>query len=187
MASSEAAKDTPEAAPMSAQSLYSALGLSPEDVEALAKIPENEITVETLPYLIMDLKAKRAAKDADVPVSNDEERDTELEQEFSEKTEDHPESPSTFSSAQILGQEREGREDDECKAEHPSTKDKKEERSGKASKEKPSKEGAASDEELDDKPTVFPHICTICKIKSNGIKVGCTHTHTSFTATFTND
>ncbi|XP_037389499.1 uncharacterized protein zgc:152816 [Pygocentrus nattereri] len=47
---------------MNAQSLYSALGLSPEDVEALAKIPESEISVETLPYLIMQLKAKRAEK-----------------------------------------------------------------------------------------------------------------------------
>ncbi|XP_036436521.1 uncharacterized protein zgc:152816 [Colossoma macropomum] len=47
---------------MNAQSLYAALGLSPEDVEALAKIPENEISVETLPYLIMQLKAKRAEK-----------------------------------------------------------------------------------------------------------------------------
>ncbi|KAJ8348201.1 hypothetical protein SKAU_G00267900 [Synaphobranchus kaupii] len=40
--------------------LYAALGLSPEDVDALAQIPENEISIETLPHLIMQLKAKRA-------------------------------------------------------------------------------------------------------------------------------
>ncbi|XP_064206297.1 matrin-3 isoform X2 [Anguilla rostrata] len=40
--------------------LYTALGLSPEDVDALAQIPENEISIETLPHLIMQLKAKRA-------------------------------------------------------------------------------------------------------------------------------
>ncbi|KAJ7996261.1 hypothetical protein DPEC_G00235260 [Dallia pectoralis] len=44
---------------MSTKSLYATLGLAPEDVDALAQIPENEISVETLPYLIMQLKAKR--------------------------------------------------------------------------------------------------------------------------------
>ncbi|KAG9329485.1 hypothetical protein JZ751_004494 [Albula glossodonta] len=45
---------------MSTLNLYSTLGLSPEDVDALAQIPENEISIETLPRLIMQLKAKRA-------------------------------------------------------------------------------------------------------------------------------
>ena len=40
--------------------LYAALGLSSEDVVALAQIPESEISIETLPHLIMQLKAKRA-------------------------------------------------------------------------------------------------------------------------------
>ncbi|XP_031663464.1 matrin-3 isoform X1 [Oncorhynchus kisutch] len=43
--------------------LYATLGLSPEDVDALAQIPENEISVETLPYLIMQLKASRAKQE----------------------------------------------------------------------------------------------------------------------------
>ncbi|CAB1315988.1 unnamed protein product [Coregonus sp. 'balchen'] len=48
---------------MSTMNLYATLGLSPEDVDALAQIPENEISVETLPYLIMQLKAKRAKQE----------------------------------------------------------------------------------------------------------------------------
>nr|XP_046172525.1 matrin-3-like [Oncorhynchus gorbuscha] len=46
-----------------AMNLYATLGLSPEDVDALAQIPENEISVETLPYLIMQLKANRAKQE----------------------------------------------------------------------------------------------------------------------------
>ncbi|KAJ8383642.1 hypothetical protein AAFF_G00216130 [Aldrovandia affinis] len=42
--------------------LYTALGLSAEDVDALAQIPESEISIETLPHLIMQLKAKRAER-----------------------------------------------------------------------------------------------------------------------------
>ncbi|XP_021474445.2 matrin-3 [Oncorhynchus mykiss] len=48
---------------MSTMNLYATLGLSPEDVDALAQIPENEISVETLPYLIMKLKASRAKQE----------------------------------------------------------------------------------------------------------------------------
>ncbi|XP_046899081.1 matrin-3-like [Hypomesus transpacificus] len=51
-------------APMSTMNLYATLGLSPEDVDALAQIPESEISVETLPILIMQLKAKRAQEEA---------------------------------------------------------------------------------------------------------------------------
>ncbi|XP_064879604.1 matrin-3-like [Oncorhynchus nerka] len=47
----------------STMNLYATLGLSPEDVDALAQIPENEISVETLPYLIMKLKASRAKQE----------------------------------------------------------------------------------------------------------------------------
>uniref|UniRef100_A0A4W5LCN5 Si:ch211-271b14.1 n=1 Tax=Hucho hucho TaxID=62062 RepID=A0A4W5LCN5_9TELE len=48
---------------MTTMNLYATLGLSPEDVDSLAQIPENEISVETLPYLIMQLKAKRAKQE----------------------------------------------------------------------------------------------------------------------------
>ncbi|XP_076131496.1 uncharacterized protein LOC143112932 isoform X1 [Alosa pseudoharengus] len=53
-----AAADAPPPVPTS--SLFAELGLAPEDVDALAQIPENEISIETLPYLIMQLKAKKA-------------------------------------------------------------------------------------------------------------------------------
>ncbi|KAL0192026.1 hypothetical protein M9458_010322, partial [Cirrhinus mrigala] len=59
-----AGEDAGEAETISAQSLYATLGLSSEDVDALAQIPESEISVETLPYLIMQLKAKRANKES---------------------------------------------------------------------------------------------------------------------------
>ncbi|XP_062393138.1 matrin-3 [Sardina pilchardus] len=54
-----AAADAPPPVPTS--SLFAELGLAPEDVDALAQIPENEISIETLPYLIMQLKAKKAS------------------------------------------------------------------------------------------------------------------------------
>ncbi|XP_062309813.1 matrin-3-like [Osmerus eperlanus] len=51
-------------APMSTMNLIATLGLSPEDMDALAQMPESEISVETLPALIMQLKAKRAQEEA---------------------------------------------------------------------------------------------------------------------------
>ncbi|XP_067085393.1 matrin-3-like [Osmerus mordax] len=51
-------------APMSTMNLYATLGLLPEDMDALAQMPESEISVETLPALIMQLKAKRAQEEA---------------------------------------------------------------------------------------------------------------------------
>ena len=45
--------------PVTTTSLFAELGLAPEDVDALAQIPESEISIETLPYLIMQLKAKK--------------------------------------------------------------------------------------------------------------------------------
>ncbi|XP_062309818.1 uncharacterized protein LOC134014017 isoform X2 [Osmerus eperlanus] len=51
-------------APMSTMNLIATLGLLPEDMDALAQMPESEISVETLPALIMQLKAKRAQEEA---------------------------------------------------------------------------------------------------------------------------
>ncbi|XP_051945086.1 matrin-3-like [Xyrauchen texanus] len=39
--------------------LFSSLGLSPTDLDALAQIPEENISVETLPHLIMQLKNRK--------------------------------------------------------------------------------------------------------------------------------
>ncbi|KAL0993979.1 hypothetical protein UPYG_G00116350 [Umbra pygmaea] len=61
---------------MNTSDLYSTLGLAPEDVDALAQIPENEISVETLPHLIMELKAKRAKQEeqGEAPPKKDEQQ-----------------------------------------------------------------------------------------------------------------
>ncbi|MGH0166643.1 UNVERIFIED_CONTAM: hypothetical protein FKN15_057534 [Acipenser sinensis] len=43
-----------------AMNLFTTLGLSPEDLDSLTHIPEDQLTVETLPKIIMQLKAQRA-------------------------------------------------------------------------------------------------------------------------------
>ncbi|KAM9497587.1 uncharacterized protein ACWYII_001393 isoform 3-T3 [Salvelinus alpinus] len=63
MEGSEGNSSAHQASGDGAMNLYATLGLSPEDVDALAQIPENEISVETLPYLIMQLKANRAKQE----------------------------------------------------------------------------------------------------------------------------
>lgn len=44
-----------------AMKLFSSLGLTPSDLNVLAEIPENEITVETLPSILMRLKSRKGA------------------------------------------------------------------------------------------------------------------------------
>lgn len=44
----------------STMKLFNSLGLSPTDVDALSQIPEENISVETLPHLIMQLKSRKA-------------------------------------------------------------------------------------------------------------------------------
>lgn len=39
--------------------LFASLGLSPSDLDALAKIPEEDISVETLPQILMQLKSRK--------------------------------------------------------------------------------------------------------------------------------
>lgn len=165
--------------PMSAQSVYSALGLSPEDIEALAQIPENEISVETLPYLIMQLKAKRAEKaaaatDTDCSDKPEEEpkpanQDTETTEKRKEKAESPSPSGSTHQ-ASSHDHEPHGKGDGHRKMERGNTGGRRDSRSRKSSRE--SGDVVTPEEnEFDDKPTVFPHICTICKTESNGSKV----------------
>lgn len=43
----------------STMKLFASLGLSPSDLDALAKIPEEEISVETLPHILMQLKNRK--------------------------------------------------------------------------------------------------------------------------------
>ncbi|KAF4072828.1 hypothetical protein AMELA_G00251830 [Ameiurus melas] len=181
----ESADDAGDAAPVSAQNVYSALGLSSEDVEALAQIPENEISVETLPYLIMQLKAKRAEKAAattdtdcsDRPEAEPKQADEDTE--TSEKGKEKRESPPASSSShQASGHDPEhhGKAEGHRRAERASTGGRKDSRTRKSSRERPSGEGVTPEEnEFDDKPTVFPHICTLCKTESNGSKAWHSH------------
>lgn len=39
--------------------LFASLGLSPSDLDALAEIPEEDISVETLPHILMQLKSRK--------------------------------------------------------------------------------------------------------------------------------
>ncbi|XP_026198381.1 matrin 3-like 1.2 [Anabas testudineus] len=43
----------------STMKLFASLGLSPSDLDALAKMPEEEISVETLPHILMQLKNRK--------------------------------------------------------------------------------------------------------------------------------
>lgn len=177
----ESADSAGDLTPMSAQSVYSALGLSPEDIEALAQIPENEISVETLPYLIMQLKAKRAEKataaiDTDCSDRPEEEpKPANQDIETSEKRKEKSESPSPSGSshqASSHDHEAHGKGDGHKKMERGSTGGRRDSRSRKSSRERQSGDVVTPEEnEFDDKPTVFPHICTLCKTESNGSKV----------------
>lgn len=186
----ESSENTSDSAPMSAQSVYSALGLSSEDVEALAQIPENEISVETLPYLIMQLKAKRAEKAAAAVAAtaataatdtdnNDkpevEPKESNQETETSERKKEKRESPPPSSSSRHSSShehEHHGKGDGHKKTERANTGGRRDSRSRKLSRERQTGDGVTPEEnELDDKPTVFPHICTLCKTESNGSKV----------------
>lgn len=43
----------------STMKLFASLGLSPSDLDALAEIPEEDISVETLPHILMQLKSRK--------------------------------------------------------------------------------------------------------------------------------
>ncbi|XP_015807889.3 matrin 3-like 1.2 isoform X1 [Nothobranchius furzeri] len=45
----------------STMKLFASLGLSPSDLDALVKIPEEDISVETLPRILMQLKSRKGA------------------------------------------------------------------------------------------------------------------------------
>ncbi|XP_026881773.1 matrin-3 isoform X2 [Electrophorus electricus] len=179
---------------MSAQSLYAALGLSAEDVESLAQIPESEISVETLPYLIMQLKAKRAEKaaaatDTDyrdktrTEASQPEAESKRANQEpASEKNKDRRASPPSSSSsrrpeshASNPDHEHHGKGDGYKKTERVGTGGKRDFRHRRSSRERQSGDGLGLDTEFDDNPSDFPHVCTLCKVKVNGPKAWIVH------------
>lgn len=170
----DASKNTSKAETINAQSLYTTLGLSSEDVDALAKIPESEISVETLPFLIMQLKSKRATETSSS--TDTDYRDKSTVSEDKQKT---PESctggAGKRKSPSKAPQKRSGSHEQKKKAESY----KKTERySGgrrdskySSSREKQSGDHAAVETECADNPTVFPHQCSRCKCVVNSIKV----------------
>ncbi|XP_067085391.1 matrin-3-like isoform X3 [Osmerus mordax] len=80
-------------APMSTMNLIATLGLSPEDMDALAQMPASEISVETLPALIMQLKAKRAQEEAR---QRDVSPNREIKKEHADSRDDHKEVIPTY-------------------------------------------------------------------------------------------
>ncbi|XP_051980995.1 matrin-3-like [Xyrauchen texanus] len=167
----ETSKDTSEPETVSTQSLFATLGLAPEDVDALAQIPESEISVEKLPYLIMQLKAKRTNKMTST-------KDTDY-RDKSKSAQDKPDTPEKSTADRCKSpllprsKRRSGSHDHEHhakgeghrKVEWP-TGGRRDSRYRKSSRES----GDDVDVELADNPTVFPHECALCKCVVNSIK-----------------
>ncbi|KAK2848716.1 hypothetical protein Q5P01_008550 [Channa striata] len=55
----------------STMKLFASLGLSPSDLDALAEIPEEDISVETLPLILMQLKSRKGDKGEQRGASSD--------------------------------------------------------------------------------------------------------------------
>lgn len=164
-------EDAGETETISAQSLYATLGLSPEDVDALAQIPESEISVETLPNLIIQLKAKRANK-----ISAATDTDYRNKPRISQEKPDTPESRTGDRRRSPLssGSRRSGSYDHEHygKGEgHRSTGERRDARYRMSSHERQSGDDVAIETEVTDVPTEFPHECSLCKCVVNSIKV----------------
>ncbi|KAJ8266430.1 hypothetical protein GJAV_G00130330 [Gymnothorax javanicus] len=149
----------------SSLNLYAALGLSPEDVDALAQIPESEMSVETLPHLIMQLKAKKAPSSEQTvasPPKGDAKNDQEdkqtdgtdgVPQQSTSKPPVHSQS-ADGSNNKTVSQERSG-----------SVRSRKEPRHYKSSAEgSPPKFPLST--QMDDfhgvMPWSFPHTCSLC-------------------------
>uniref|UniRef100_A0A671KFZ8 Uncharacterized LOC107702950 n=1 Tax=Sinocyclocheilus anshuiensis TaxID=1608454 RepID=A0A671KFZ8_9TELE len=168
-----AGEDTGEAETISAQSLYATLGLSSEDVDALAQIPESEISVETLPYLIMQLKAKRALKESATADTDyrDKSRLSQDKRSTPERcTSDRRRSPESSSSARRSGShEHHGKGEGHRKFERY-TGGRRDPAHRKPSRERQSGDHVAVEMESSDNPTVFPHKCPLCKCMLNSIK-----------------
>ncbi|XP_030648928.1 matrin-3 [Chanos chanos] len=157
--------------PLSTQNLYATLGLSQEDVDALAQIPEKEISVETLPYLIMQLKTKRAQQ-APVPSatkpSTTKTGEGKAERTGKRSNDKHGRSRRSGS----RDHEHHGKAEGHRRTE-PSA-GRKDSRHRKPSVEKPPGDGAPDPQELDDfhgiLPQVFPHNCSLCNCSLNSSK-----------------
>ncbi|XP_051958017.1 matrin-3 [Xyrauchen texanus] len=163
--------DTSEAETVSTPSLYATLGLSPEDMDALAQIPESEISVETLPYFIMQLKAKRTHNTSATSDTDNRDKSTQDKPDTPEKsTTEKRRSPQLSSSTRRSGShDREQHVKGEShRRVDRSTGGRRDSRYRKSSRE--SGDDVAVEVELADNPTVFPHECFLCKCVVNSLK-----------------
>ncbi|CAM4534701.1 unnamed protein product [Leuciscus chuanchicus] len=172
-----ASENTSGAEPVGASSLYAALGLSSEDVDALAQIPESEISVETLPYLIMQLKAKRAHKTSSTTDTDHRGKSQDKLNTPERCSSDRRKSPLSSISARRSGShgshehEHHGKGEGNRKGERYAGGRKEDAgRYRKSSRESQSGEHVAAETEFGDTPTVFPHHCSLCNCKLNSIK-----------------
>ncbi|XP_016307436.1 uncharacterized protein LOC107662076 isoform X1 [Sinocyclocheilus anshuiensis] len=169
-----ASENTNEAKTVGAQSLYATLGLSSKDVDALAQIPESEISVETLPHLIMQLKSKRAHNESATADTDfrDKSRISQDKLNTPERcTSDRCRSPLTSSSAQRSGSHH-GRGEGHRKVEKYNLipGGRKDLGYRKSSRERQSGHHVTEDTESGDIPMVFPHKCSLCKCVLNSMK-----------------
>ncbi|CAB1315987.1 unnamed protein product [Coregonus sp. 'balchen'] len=157
---------------MSTMNLYATLGLSPEDVDALAQIPENEISVETLPYLIMQLKAKRAKQEGQGEASPKRDSQQEDTDDGDRSKQDSPPAVPPQSNSHC--------DTDYRKVEIHSRPERTEARRGsrraRFSREKPSdsQQKFPFSYQVDDfhgvVPKIYPHTCSLCFCMLNSSK-----------------
>uniref|UniRef100_W5N0U2 Matrin-type domain-containing protein n=1 Tax=Lepisosteus oculatus TaxID=7918 RepID=W5N0U2_LEPOC len=160
-----------------ALNLFATLGLSPEDLDALAQIPENKITVETLPHLIMQLKAKKSARGHSSDHRSQRSASPPREQQYKpseDKWQDvGPSSrpPRSSSKSPVHREDRadRAREDRDL-------------RYSKPSHERPyveSRPRSPSSFEVDDfhglMPRSFPHVCSLCDFDVNSSRAWSQH------------
>ncbi|XP_059405717.1 matrin-3 isoform X2 [Carassius carassius] len=169
-------EDTNEAETIGVQSLYSTLGLSSEDLGVLAQIPESEISVETLPHLIMQLKAKRAHEESATADTDYRDKSGISQDKLNTPercTSDRCRSPLTSSSARRSGShgshEHHGRGEGHRKVERY-TGGRKDLGYRKSSRERQSGCHVTEETESGDIPMVFPHKCSLCKCVLNSMK-----------------
>ncbi|MBN3320677.1 MATR3 protein, partial [Atractosteus spatula] len=172
-----------------ALNLFATLGLSPEDLDALAQIPENKITVETLPHLIMQLKAKKSARGHSSDHRSQHSASPPREQQYKpseDKWEDvGPSSRPTRSSSKSpvhsyvvdYNYGKYGREDRADRA-----REDRDLRYSKPSHERPyveSRPRSPSSFEVDDfhglMPRSFPHVCSLCDFDVNSSRAWSQH------------
>ncbi|XP_028839066.1 matrin-3 [Denticeps clupeoides] len=168
-------QDSPYNAGMSGLNLYATLGLSPEDVDALAQIPESEISVETLPFLIMQLKAKRAQQSGQVDsaapaAAATSKNTTEGSGKQDECSQSSPSVTKPRQSASHPGDQEHGKEDGQRRTE----KSRSDSRHAKMSKEKVCDDNLPKmpyPNQVDDfhgvVPKLFPHTCALCYCSVN--------------------